>query len=122
MIRVYYEYVSEKNDVFHTASCEKNKIQVANIHQTLSDLVKNTLKKKEDMHYFLLHEERFFFFRFDISHTSGHPIRLRDVNEIITTKVKELKRSHGANGTLLHTFIDSIRVDDVDKKHLIGEQ
>lgn len=122
MIRVYYEYVSEQNNVFHTATCEKNKIQVANIHHTLSDLVKNTLEKKSDMHYFLLHEERFFFFRFDISHTSKQPVRLRDINEIITRKVKELKRSHGANGTLLHTFMDSICVDGLEKKHLIGEQ
>lgn len=89
------------------------------LHESFSDIIKQSWEYPKYDHYFMLDESRFSFFRYDIFNTYEDIFTLTDLNTIIAAKLESI---HSVGGEKIMTFIDTIFVDGEEKKFIIGEK
>ena len=97
-------------------------IQTLTIHDKLKNVIYKTVWQEKQKKYFLLDEERFSFYRFDMHETKDSPYTIHELNAIVRKQCEQVKKKHHATGEKLLTFIDTIYVNGEEKQHLIGEQ
>jgi len=97
-------------------------IQTLTIHETLKNVIYKTVGQQKQKKYFLLDEERFSFYRFDMHEVKDSPYTIHELNAIVRRQCAQVKKKHHATGEKLLTFIDTIYVNGEEKQHLIGEK
>lgn len=122
MQHILYEFLSPSHPTFrHVSISKKNTIQIQTIHQNLHNTLLQARQKNEDTYNIMLDESRFSFFRFDIHHDTQKPMSIHDLNQIIDEKIQYIRKNLDAQGEKLISYIDTIFVDNEEKKYCIGE-
>lgn len=98
---------------------EDKQIMQYTLHESFSDIIRQSHDYPKYDHYFMLDESRFSFFRFDIIKYYQDTFTLKDLDEIIAAKMEEIR---SVGGEKIMTYIDTIYVDGEEKKFIIGEK
>jgi|GEM_PF-1920071 len=124
MSHIIYEYLAASNPYYRMVNIPRpGHVQSITLHQDLKASIYKTIEyPKEEKKYFLLDEERFSFYRFDIHETKETPYTIHELNDVVRFKCDQVRKKHHATGEKLLTFIDTIYVDGEEKKYLIGEK
>lgn len=124
MSHIIYEYLATSHPYYRMVTIPRPwHVQAITLHQDLKTSIYKTIDyPKEEKKYFLLDEERFSFYRFDIHETKESPYTIHDLNDIVRLKCDQVRKKHHATGEKLLTFIDTIYVNGEEKKYLIGEK
>jgi hypothetical protein len=90
------------------------------LYENLSTIIENSIGYPKSHHIFLLDDQRFHFFSFDVETYFEEKITLIDLQKLINEKIvlaeKETKEAY------LFSHLESIFVDGEPKKFLIGEK
>jgi len=89
-------------------------------YEPLDTIIGDSLSHPKYNHYFLLDDNRFHFFRFDIYREFSEPMKMADLDAIVSDRIDYLKTI--TKEELLFPVIDNIYVDWEAKKFLIGEK
>lgn len=89
------------------------------LYESLSKIIDSTEQYPKYKHIFLLDDQRFVFFSYDIQFTSEKKLTLKDIQELVQEKLVEAEKQ--TKEEFLFSNIDSIFVDWVEKQFLIGE-
>ncbi len=89
------------------------------LYETLSDIIVSTTKYPKYKHVFLLDDQRFALFSYDVQFTSDHEITLSDIQKIVQEKL--VKAEMQTKEKFLFSHIDSILVNWQEKQFLIWE-
>jgi len=123
MSHIIYEYLATAQPYYRMVDNSRpGHLQTITMHQKLKDIIYKTVDFKDQKKYFLLDEERFSFYRFDMHEQKESPYTIHELHDLVRIKCEQVKRKHHATGEKLLTFIDTIYVDGEEKKHLVGEK
>ncbi|MDR0369683.1 MAG: hypothetical protein LBH96_04145 [Candidatus Peribacteria bacterium] len=90
------------------------------LYENLATIVENTTNYPKYQHIFLLDDQRFNFFSFEIEQEFTEKVTLQEIQAIINQKIdianKETKEE------FLFSHIDTIKVNDIPKQFIIGEK
>ena len=90
------------------------------IHKPFKEMI-DIASKETPPHFFLLDEERFHFYRFDIYHTFEEKCTRTNLQTIVSHKLQEIKQNFGRHGQKLFYHIDTIFVNGEPKEYIVGE-
>ena len=90
------------------------------LYENLSTIIENSLTYPKYQHIFLLDDQRFHFFSFNITQQFEEKITLATVQNIINEKITLAERE--TKEEYLFSHIDSIEINGESRKFLIGEQ
>jgi hypothetical protein len=122
MFYIRYEYLSESYPRFRVyKSRENEKVLPYVIHESFSDVVRQSEIYPKYQHFFMLDESRFAFFRFDVYETKAEKFTLQDLKQVIDEKTASTKKQHNVNGERIMAYVDTIYVNGEEKKYVIGE-
>jgi len=120
LFHIRYEYLSESYPRFRVYKIrDQHQIMQYTLHESFSDIIKQSLEYPAYDHYFMLDESRFSFFRFDIFKTYGETFSLKNLDDIIAEKLESIQ---SIGGEKIMTYIDTIFVDGEEKRFVIGEK
>jgi len=122
MSEIIYEYLSNNPFYRLVSRSSSDSWNCISSYQDLKSTIYNTYLQKKEKSHFLLDEDRFSFFRFDISIDKDESMSIHELNKIIMDKCDLVKKEHHATGKKLMTIIDSIYIDGEEKKHIVGEK
>ncbi len=89
------------------------------LYEPLSNIIDSTTQYPKYKHIFLLDDQRFVFFSYDIQFTSERNLTLNDINSLIQEKLFETEKQ--TKEKFLFSHIDSIFVNWEEKQFLIWE-
>ena len=89
------------------------------LYESLSDIIDSTTQYPRYKHIFLLDDQRFVFFSYDIQFTSEKKLTLKDIQALVQEKLVQAEKQ--TKEEFLFSHIDSIYIDWVEKQFLIGE-
>lgn len=89
------------------------------LYEPLSKIIDSTTQYPRYKHIFLLDDQRFVFFSYDIQFTSEKQLTLKDIQELVQEKLVEAEKQ--TKEEFLFSHIDSIFIDWIEKQFLIGE-
>ncbi len=122
MFYIRYEYLSESYPRFRVyKSREHESVSPYILHESFSDVVKQSEIYPKYQHFFMLDETRFSFFRFDIYQKFDEKFTLGDLKKIIDEKTQTTKKQHNVDGERIMAYVDTIFVNGEEKKYVIGE-
>jgi hypothetical protein len=89
------------------------------LYEPLSKIIDSITQYPRYKHIFLLDDQRFVFFSYDIQFTSEKQLTLKDIQELVQEKLVEAEKQ--TKEEFLFSHIDSIFIDWIEKQFLIGE-
>lgn len=120
MFHIRYEYLSQSYPRFRVYKIrDSHQIMQYTLHESFSEIIKQSAIYPKYEHYFMLDESRFSFFRYDIFNTYKDWFTLKDLDDIIAQKLESIQSIGGEKTT---TYIDTIFVDWEEKKFVIWEK
>ncbi len=122
MYHIVYEFPSSSHPSFRHIKVTPRKVQIATIHQDIHETLKWFREQKEEEIFLLLDESRFSFYRFDVHQDVDKPFSIHDLNNCIAEKINFINKNHDTSGEKIHTFIDTLYVNEEETTHIIGEQ
>lgn len=122
MYQLYYEIPGEKTPLFPSYKLRWDSILSFTLYNNLSELLEYTLQYPSYHHYFLLDENRFSFFKFDIFTHHDEGFRIQDLHQIIDEKCSMISNNYHVHAEKLTTYVDTIFINGEQKKFLIGER
>lgn len=89
------------------------------LYEPLSNIISSTIRYPKYKHIFLLDDQRFVFFSYDINFNTSKAINLNDIQSLIQEKIFDAEKQ--TREKFLFSHIDSIFVNWVPKNFLIWE-
>lgn len=90
------------------------------LYEPLSNIVNSTVLYPKYKHIFLLDDQRFEFFSYNVSFQSETKLTFADVQDLVQEKLSQAMSQ--SKEKFLFSHIDSIKIDWVEKQFLIGEK
>lgn len=97
----------------------KKNIQKITINDTLEDMLFE--QKDNDDSVFLIDEEYFNLIRCPIEGMIYESLSLEQFNNLITTKVTEVKKQYHLHGYMLMYDVENITIDDIPSQYILGQ-
>lgn len=122
MIQIWSEYYSKENPRFRVYKIREKQIQQYYVHESLKDCIKTSSEYPKYEHIFLLDENRFSFFRFDIFQNIEQKITIDDLQKIIKEKQDFIQQESKWDINFVSSYIEDIFVNWEKKGFVIWEQ
>jgi len=90
------------------------------LYENLSTIIENSTNYPKYQHIFLLDDQRFSFFSFEVEQEFSEKITLQDVQALINQKIEIANKE--TKEEFLFSHVDNISVGGVPKQFLIGEK
>ena len=121
MFYLWQENFDPKYPKFRVLKAQKEFwIQHYLLYENLATIIDNSSKYPKYEHIFLLDDQRFSFFSFDVEYYSEQALTLQDVQNIINNKIDLADRE--CKEVFLFSHIDTIRNNEQERNFLIGEK
>ncbi len=115
------ENFDQKYPKFRVLKAQKDYgIQNYTLYENLDSIIETSMDYPQYQHFFLLDEQRFDFFCFEIRQHCDSKITYSQVESIIAEKIQFAKTQ--TKSFFLFSQIDDIKINGIEKKFLIGEK
>lgn len=122
MIQIWSEYYSKQNPRFRVYKIREKQIQQYYAQENLKNCIKSSRDYPRYEHIFLLDENRFSFFRFDIFENYTQEVSIDDLQNIIKDKQSFIEQENKWNISFVSSYIEDIFVDWEKRNFVIGEK
>lgn len=120
---IYYQNNCQKDPTFTRYKLANSRgVQKIIIHNSLKEMLYLSQKKLPNSLTFLLNDEHFSFFQFDIFREVDSPFSSQDLENIINEKKFHIKVEKNITAQFWVSYIDDIYVNSEKKSQLIGEK
>lgn len=95
MLTVYHESLYAKRSTFILTKNRRDRYQHQQVFKSFDEVLALTIRASAaDQHVFLLDEERFDFFRYDVYQNCDQPFSYQQLQDIVHDRIERIKREY----------------------------